>query len=189
MASSSTSSSRLASPSLASPRSASRANLVADALRKSSSDADALVRSSFIRSSVLTLLRKKRAPAVLVNLIGLLLGDRLLHVLVERPHRLVADDSRGTGRTGCSAAIRATSMASGTGEEAGGAHRFQPNARVLVGRQLAEQVERVRHAVAPVAQDARGGGPGRKSGEASTCFSRSTSTTLCDWCSQSPSST
>ena len=45
-------------------------------------------------------------------------------------------------------------------EEAGGPDRFEAHARVWVGGQLLEQVQGVRHAIAPVAQHACGGGAG-----------------------------
>ncbi len=48
----------------------------------------------------------------------------------------------------------------GDGEEAGGPHGFQADARMRVGGQLAQQVERFGDVVAAVAQDAGGRGPG-----------------------------
>ena len=48
----------------------------------------------------------------------------------------------------------------GDREEARGPDRFEPDQRIGVGGQLLERVERLGNAVAPDAQDPRGGGPG-----------------------------
>ena len=62
-------------------------------------------------------------------------------------------------------------------EEAQGPDRFEPNARVLVVDAGLEQLERIRDAVAPVAEDAGGRGAGLRLGRVQQLARRTASTT------------
>ncbi len=86
-------------------------------------------------------------------------GDGLFHVRIEGPHRLAAGVvevivRRVLGRD------QGNLHSFGHREEAGGADGLKPDARIGIGGQLLEPIERIRHPVAPVAEHARGRGPG-----------------------------